>query len=147
MAALAGERHDRVAAMMGELAALARELAALSQTAAEASAGGDIEGLLDASERMLGMHVRYAELYRTLLVVRLGEPGGRPLGAGVFVSLSGQCPQGAARGIVSCAGNFRGPRSVRPSFAPRSGLIATAVASPRVRRSGSANRRQPSRPP
>jgi len=26
------------------------------------------------------MHVRYAELYRTLLVVRLREPGGRPLG-------------------------------------------------------------------
>jgi hypothetical protein len=80
MATLGDERQSRMAAIIGELGALAMELAGLSETAACASGSGDAEALLDASKLMLGMHVRYAELYRTLLVVRLREPGGRPLG-------------------------------------------------------------------
>lgn len=71
----AEERHNRVEALVHEIGALARDLADLSETAADASASGDIEALLEVSELMVRVQTSYASAYRSILVVRLPEPG------------------------------------------------------------------------
>ena len=59
---------------IAELGALASELTELSATVGKACAAGDIDALTELSERMLQVQVRYAERYRTMLVVRLRSP-------------------------------------------------------------------------
>jgi hypothetical protein len=68
------KRHGRVVALAAGLGDLARELTQLSAAAGKASAAADVDALCEVSELMLQAHVRYAERYRTLLVVRLREP-------------------------------------------------------------------------
>jgi hypothetical protein len=74
MVVIDDERRERVAALIAELGELASELSGLSISAEKASAAGDVEAISEACELMLAAHVRYAERYRTLLVVRLREP-------------------------------------------------------------------------
>ncbi len=83
MDSAAEERHGRVAALAADLGDRARELTLLTDAARKASGAADVDALCEVSELMLQAHVRYAERYRTLLVVRLRKPapGMYPSGA------------------------------------------------------------------
>lgn len=72
MAALHDEdRQGLAAALLVELGELAAELSGLSTNAQKTATAGDIDALSDVCEEMLASHVRFAERYRTLLVVRV----------------------------------------------------------------------------
>jgi len=78
------DRHARAAGLVRELGALARELVRLDLMADRASARGDADALCDVAELMIDAHVKWAERYRTLLVVRIREPGTAPGNAAVL---------------------------------------------------------------
>lgn len=62
------EDMQRVPQIMTELGDLAKELDVLARAADRTIVRRDIDNLCEISERMLQGHVRWAELYRTLLV-------------------------------------------------------------------------------
>jgi hypothetical protein len=65
--------EDRVAELMAKLGEEARVLDALARAADVAAHRQDVDALCDVAERMLQRHVRWAELYRTLLVAHAGR--------------------------------------------------------------------------
>lgn len=64
---------ERVAQIMTELGDQARELDVLARAADRAIVRRDIDNLCEIFERMLQGPVRWAELYRTLLVFHVGR--------------------------------------------------------------------------
>lgn len=60
---------DPAAAALPGLAALADQLRLLAQEACYAARDGDAQGLAEASERLLPLHVEYARRYRTWLAL------------------------------------------------------------------------------
>jgi hypothetical protein len=64
------DRDRRAATVMKELTGLADALAGLDHLAHTAAASGDFEALCGSCDQLLGLHVRFAGLYRTLLVLK-----------------------------------------------------------------------------
>lgn len=65
-----GDRDRQAVTVMKELVGLADALAGLDHLAHTAAATGNFEALCDLCEQLLGLHVRFAGLYRTLLVLK-----------------------------------------------------------------------------
>jgi hypothetical protein len=65
------DREERTRSALRDLGVTARELMRLDAMADRACARGDVDSLCDVAETMLAQHARFAENYRTVLVVRL----------------------------------------------------------------------------
>jgi hypothetical protein len=65
------DQDRRAATVMKELAGLADALTGLDYLAHTAAASGNFEALCGSCEQLLSLHVRFAGLYRTLLVVKM----------------------------------------------------------------------------
>jgi hypothetical protein len=68
------DRDRQAATVIKELGGLADALAGLDHQAHTAAARGDYEALCESCDQLLGLHVRFAGLYRTLLVVKIRPP-------------------------------------------------------------------------
>jgi cation diffusion facilitator CzcD-associated flavoprotein CzcO len=64
---------ERIAQIMAELGDMGRELDVLARAADRPIVRRDVDSLCETAERMLPAHVRWAELYRTLLVFHVGR--------------------------------------------------------------------------